>query len=223
MDFRHEGKHEISPGDVLALRARLSAVMAIDPHARDGRYTVSSLYFDTPDGRALREKINGVSRREKFRLRYYNSDTSLVLLEKKMKIDGLCSKLQTAVPREEAMALVRGEYQAFSRDGPPLLQELYGKMATQGLRPRTVVRYTREPFIYTPGNVRVTLDYNIRAGTDCGEFLDPDGCTIPLPNNAAVLEVKWDSFLPSVIRDLVQIPGVRTGAFSKYAACRVYG
>lgn len=31
MDFRHEGKHEISPGDVLALRARLSAVMAIDP------------------------------------------------------------------------------------------------------------------------------------------------------------------------------------------------
>ena len=101
--------------------------------------------------------------------------------------------------------------------------ELYQKMAVHGLRPRAIVQYTREPFVYAPGNVRVTLDYHIRTGTISNEFLNPDCCTIPIPNNPAVLEVKWDSFLPSIIKDLVQNPGTRTAAFSKYAACRIYG
>ncbi len=222
MDFRHEWKHEISMGDVLSLRSRLQAVMSTDLHASGGSYTVNSLYFDTPSDRALREKINGVSRREKFRLRYYNSDASAVLLEKKLKIDGLCAKLQANLPKEKAMALTQGRYRIFEQNGPPLLLELYQKMAVQGLQPKAIVRYTREPFVYAPGNVRVTLDYHIRTGADCARFLDPDCCTIPIPGDTAILEVKWDSFLPSIIRDLVQTPGTRTGAFSKYAACRTY-
>ena len=37
-------------------------------------------------------------------------------------------------------------------------------MCSQCLRPKTIVDYTREPFVYGPGNVRITLDYNIRTG-----------------------------------------------------------
>ncbi len=223
MDFRHEIKHEISPCQIPALRSRLSAVMGLDPHAPDGRYLISSLYFDTTDNRALKEKLNGVSRREKFRLRYYNGDTSLILLEKKLKVDGLCAKLQTELTREDALSLAHGEYRVFDGSGPPLLRELHRKMALWGLVPRVIVQYTREPFIYAPGNVRVTIDYHIRTCAACGEFLEPGCPTIPIPNDTAVLEVKWDSFLPSIIRDIVQTPGTRTGSFSKYAASRVYG
>ena len=64
MDFRHEWKHEINIADAMILRQRLSAVMETDPHAVDGRYLVRSLYFDDPADRALREKIDGVNRRE---------------------------------------------------------------------------------------------------------------------------------------------------------------
>ncbi len=223
MNFRHEWKHEIPLGDVQYLRSRLSAVMCIDQYAKNGSYTVNSLYFDTPDNRALREKINGVGHREKFRLRYYNNDTSAVLLEKKLKTGGLCAKLQAELALEDTLALVHGKYKIFERNCPPLLLELYQKMAVQGLRPRTIVQYTREPFVYAPGNVRVTLDHHIRTGTISCEFLDHGCCTIPIPNDPAVLEVKWDSFLPSIIRDIVQNPGTRTAAFSKYAACRIYG
>ena len=187
------------------------------------RYVISSLYFDTPDNRALREKLNGVSRREKFRLRYYNGDTSLILLEKKLKVDGLCAKLQTELTHEEALSLAHGEYRVFDSGGPPLSRELHRKMALLGLGPRVIVQYTREPFIYAPGNVRVTIDYHIRTCAACGEFLAPGCPTIPIPNDTAVLEVKWDSFLPSIIRDIVQTPGTRTGSFSKYAASRIYG
>lgn len=83
MDFRHEWKHEIGQGDLLALRARLRAVMAWDEHSVNGKYEIRSLYFDNLADRALREKIDGVNSREKFRVRYYNGDTSFILLEKK--------------------------------------------------------------------------------------------------------------------------------------------
>lgn len=104
----------------------------------------------------------------------------------------------------------------------PLIRELHAKMTLQGLRPRTLVDYFREPFVYSPGNVRVTLDYDLRTGLDCVDFLNPDCVTIPTPDNPVILEVKWDAFLPDIIRDAVQIPGRRAGAFSKYAACRMY-
>ena len=76
--------------------------------------------------------------------------------------------------------------------------------------------------IYAPGNVRVTLDYNIRTGLSCTDFLNVSCPTIPVPENPAILEVKWDAYLPDVVRDIVQLPGRRAGAFSKYAACRMY-
>ena len=40
---------------------------------------------------ALREKLDGVSHREKFRLRCYNGDDSYLVLEKKSKVGGLCA------------------------------------------------------------------------------------------------------------------------------------
>lgn len=106
--------------------------------------------------------------------------------------------------------------------GQPLIQELYCKMKVQGLRPRTLVEYIREPFVYGPGNVRVTLDYDIRTGLRCVDFLNPYCLTIPAKDAPAILEVKWDAFLPDIIRDAVQLPQRPAGAFSKYAACRMY-
>lgn len=107
--------------------------------------------------------------------------------------------------------------------GRPLIQELYWKIKTAGLRPKTIVDYTRDAYIFPAGNVRVTLDFNIRTGLGSTDFLNPSCITVPAGDVPAILEVKWDEFLPSVIRDAVQLPGRHTSAFSKYAACRIYG
>lgn len=223
MEFRHEWKHPITRSDLLALRARLSAVMAKDPHAVNGRYQIRSLYFDDPWDRALREKIDGVNRREKFRVRWYNADASLVLLEKKSKVNGLCSKVQAALSPGEVKAILAARPEGLRESPHPLVRELAMKMRAQGLAPKTVVDYTREPFVCPAGNVRVTLDYDIRTGMDHGDPFDPRFVTVPAPWAPAILEVKWDAFLPDVIRDIVQVPTTHTAAFSKYAACRVYG
>lgn len=223
MDFRHEWKHEINYSDMLILRQRLKAVMKPDENAVDGKYFIRSLYFDNISDKALREKIDGVNCREKFRIRYYNNDTSLIHLEKKSKINGLGNKQSASITAEEAQKIVDGDFDWMINSDRPLVQELYSKMKSQGLRPKTIVDYTREPFVFSAGNVRVTLDYDIRTGLYCTDFLNPDCITIPAGNAPIILEVKWDEFLPSVIRDIVQLESRRTAAFSKYAVCRIYG
>ena len=220
--YRHEWKHEIQYVDLLTIRQRLRAVAIPDPHAKDGKYLIRSLYFDNLNDKALREKVDGVNRREKFRIRYYNGDLNLIHLEKKSKVSGLGTKYSAGLSAEEAQAIVDGRLDWMMDSGRSLVQELYTKMKFQGLRPRTIVDYTREPFIYGPGNVRVTFDYNIRTGLGCMDFLNPDCITIPAVDAGIILEVKWDNFLPSIIRDAVQTPGRRVTAFSKYAQCRMY-
>lgn len=223
MKYRHEWKHEINYGDMLVLRKRLSAVMKRDDHAIDGKYLIRSLYFDNASDKALREKIDGVNIREKFRIRYYNNDTSFIQLEKKSKRNGLCLKDSATLSKEQARAVADDDYTWMTDSGVPLIQDLYGKMMSQGLRPKTIVDYTREPFVFAPGNVRVTLDYNIRTGMNCTDFLDPDCVTVGAGDAPIILEVKWDEYLPDIIRDAVQLPNCRVSAFSKYAACRIYG
>lgn len=223
MKYRHEWKHEISYGDMLVLRQRLSAVMKRDVHAIDGKYLIRSLYFDNASDKALREKVDGVNIREKFRIRYYNNDTSLIHLEKKSKVNGLCLKDSVTLTQEQAQAIANGDYDWMVDSGVPLVQELYSKMMSQGLRPKTIVDYLREPFVFAPGNVRVTLDYNIRTGMNCTDFLNPNCVTVPAGDAPIILEVKWDEYLPDIIRDAVQLPNCRVGAFSKYAVCRIYG
>lgn len=208
----------------MILRQRLCMVMSPDAHAENGQYHIRSMYFDTPTDTALREKLAGVSQREKFRIRYYNGDASHINLEKKSKCIGLGNKKKARMSAEEVQRLLDGDIEWMRDSGDrSLLYELYQKMIMQGLQPKTIVDYTREPFVYAPGNVRVTLDYDLRLALHCRDFLDPDCLTIPAGDPPVILEVKWDEFLPDVIRDIVQLDGRKTSSFSKYAACRIYG
>ncbi len=221
--YRHEWKHQINYSDLLSIRSRLRAVARPDPHAKDGKYLIRSLYFDDADDRALKEKIDGVNMREKFRIRYYDLDTSVIHLEKKSRLNGLGTKYSADINPEEAQKIVDGDIDWMLGADRPLIRELYCKMRNRGLKPKTIVDYTREPFVYGPGNVRVTLDYDIRTGLNCTDFLNSECVTIPAGNDSIILEVKWDEYLPDIIRDAVQTENVRAEAFSKYAQCRIYG
>lgn len=223
MEYRHEFKHEISYSDLIAIRQRLKAVAEPDRHTIDGKYEIRSLYFDDIFDTALREKADGVNIREKFRIRYYNGDLSFISLEKKSKINGLCKKDSVVITAEEAQKIADSDTDWMKDSTNPLITELYIKMKNKLLRPKTIVDYTREPFVYRYGNVRVTLDYNIRTGMYCTDFLNTDCVMLPVRESPIILEVKWDEFLPSVIRDAIQLHGRRSSPYSKYAACRIYG
>lgn len=223
--LRHEFKHNINISDYMSLSQRLKAIAKQDPYADErGKYKVRSLYFDNLDDKALREKIHGLNNREKFRIRYYNDDFNYIKLEKKGKINGLCYKQAARLTKKQCESIIIGDIQWMRHSTQPLLIELYTKMNTQQLRPRTLVDYQREPYIYKPGNVRITLDSEIRSGLNSIEMFNQEIPTMKIPNpSAIILEVKYDEFLPSVIRDIIQVNDRQHTAFSKYAVCRVYG
>ena len=221
--LRHELKHSINPQDDLLLTSRLRKLFRHDTHADShGSYRVSSCYFDTPYDKALRQKVDGVNQREKFRLRYYGSDTSFIRLEKKFKINGLCGKHSAKLTAEQARQILSGDIGFLLDSGHPLLLELYSKMRGQLLAPKTIVTYDREAFLYEPGNVRITLDRNLRSGLASVDFLNPQLNHTSVHDGLTVLEVKYDEFLPELVRMAVQLPNRQASAYSKYAVCRRY-
>ena len=219
--MRHEFKHQISPQEDLVLSGRLRRLFPHDRHAGpDGSYRVTSLYFDTPYDAALREKLDGVDRREKFRLRYYGEDPAWLKLEKKFKVNGLCGKRSARLSREEGERLLARDLDFLLDREEPLLAELYHKLRGSLLAPRTAVCYDREAFLYPPGNVRVTLDRKLRTSRTAQDFFRPDRFLLRPLDGLTVLEVKYDAFLPGLVRRAVQVPGRRAAACSKYALCR---
>lgn len=223
MQFRHEMKIEISKADFFELRMRLNAVMKRDANGDSGKYEIRSLYFDTPDDRALKEKIDGVNRREKYRIRLYNRNADFIKLEVKRKIANLTNKESCLIDRERVQAILDGDTAWMPLYENALVRDLYDRMKYEGFKPKTIVEYTREAFLHEAGNVRVTLDYDIRTGVNAQDFLKPDAVTVPVWDDRILLEVKWDEFLPDLVRDAVRIDGRGAGAFSKYAQARIYG
>jgi len=104
-----------------------------------------------------------------------------------------------------------------------LLLEFYSKMKRDVLEPKTIVEYTREPYIMDAGNVRVTIDSNIKTSINNTDFLDKNAPMIPIRENSTILEVKYDNFLPEIVKNMVNMGTMRTSAFSKYGESRMYG
>lgn len=221
LTFRHELKHAVNDAEASLLSSRLACLFARDAHAgKQGRYRVTSLYFDTPYDKALREKFEGVDRREKFRLRYYGDDLSFIRLERKIKVNGTCAKQKTRLTYDQAKALMEGECAFLLQTDDVLCLELYAKMRGELLRPRVVVRYEREAYTYAPGNTRITLDRNLHTSMRTLDFLEPGSGRVPAADGLSVLEVKYDEYLPNVVRAVLDPLGRQAHAYSKYALCR---
>lgn len=225
LNFRNEIKHYINMSDYLGIRSRLMQIMRIDKNSNaDREYKIRSLYFDNIKDKVLMEKIHGINRREKFRIRFYNDDHSFIRLEKKSKINGLCSKISEPILKDECKRIVNGDIDFLKESKKGLFVELYSKMKWDLLKPKTIVDYTREAYVYPVGNVRITFDKNIRTGIYSKNLFDKDLPTVnSIDNRYIVLEVKYDEFLPEIIQHIIQTNDRRAEAISKYAAARIYG
>ncbi|SMP38218.1 polyphosphate polymerase domain-containing protein [Anoxynatronum buryatiense] len=221
MNGRHELKYHINASDYAQLRMRLQTVARLDENVGDDDgYIIRSLYFDNYSDKAVVEKLSGLSRREKFRLRYYNDDTSLIRLEKKSKENRLTYKESTVIKAAQCAALLAGEYDCLKTPDEPLFMELYTKIRYQNLRPKSIVEYHREAYTYHAGNVRVTFDSNIRTANWVAGFLNRHMTTIPAAKTI-ILEIKYDGFLPDIISDILQIGWRNQTEFSKYVVGRL--
>lgn len=211
---RHELKFYISPSDAAILEKKLEYLLSYDEHGTDGVYQVKSLYFDDFYDQALSGKMEGDMKLPKFRVRIYNEDLSRKKLERKLKRGDMVFKTSIPISGEEYFRF-RKHSECFSHVFP----DLKGSF----LRPRVIISYRRKAFVYEPGNVRITIDSQIRASINQNPCLYRPACMInlPAPENM-VFEVKYTGLFPDHLRVIFQEVGYRQ-SISKYAAGRLAG
>jgi len=219
--WRNEWKYWISWEQYHILRHRLQPLARRDAHTdQGGEYRVRSLYFDTVSESHAFEKLSGISRRAKYRIRIYNFDDDWGRLEIKHR-DGLrVAKESVKLSRNEVEGLLARDIPK-SRARAPALVKLQMGLRHSGAQPSCIVDYIREPYIYGPGNVRITFDKYLRAGPWCRRLYDPELPMLTVPGEGAmILEVKYDGFLPLVIKRLFPPSIQGPVAISKYMLCR---
>ncbi len=225
ISYRSEHKTIISVLDGNVIEHRLKKLLPYDQYSSsNGKYTVSSLYFDSIGNRALQEKIDGVAVREKFRIRYYNRDTSFIRLEKKIKNFQRTSKFQATVSLDFVQRILNDDCYSEIPNNSDLVREFLIKKKIYMLHPVSCVHYERTAYHYAVNDVRITLDRNIHSQSSFfGRTLQSFKSSLPIINHGSmILEVKYNHFLPSFIQNLLLIPNMVLTAASKYAASRIY-
>ena len=224
LEYRHELKYVVSVQQIECLRGRIQSLMSLDSHVDEKKkYNIRSIYFDDYRNTCYFENEDGTSPREKFRMRIYNAEQEEVHLELKRKERGKTHKDSCILTQVQCTAFLKGTALPVCREDSALLQRFCFKYRAELYRPKVIVEYEREPYVYKNGNVRVTFDTDIRSSNCIDRFFDKKIFSRPvMPSGYHLMEVKYDEYLPDPIYVSLQLDHLQQTTFSKYYLCRKY-
>ncbi len=216
--MRHELKYILTPIQYELLRNQLKWVLQPDEHASEtGDYFIRSIYFDSPDRVALKEKISGINRRKKYRMRFYNGNAEFCRLECKEKTGSRIQKISCALTGQQANNLLgMGDKDAATET--ELLKEMRLLISSEGYKPVVTVDYLREAYVLPLSDLRITFDKELAWGpvSDC---MTHERYLANVYGDHVILEVKYNEYLPEHISAILSsVAPVQTAA-SKYVAC----
>lgn len=222
--YRQEKKYFMTLMDMAQLSAKLGKVMLQDAHNGAQGYSIRSLYFDTLNERDYQDKLCGLELRRKLRLRIYDTGADFAMLEMKQKQGSYQKKRSLRISRQDAAALIDGAYHCLLHYPDPFAAECYGLLHLHCYRPKTIVEYRRRAYIAKENKIRITFDHDIRATESSFELFSPrlNLCPVLDPFHV-VLEVKYNGFLLSYIKDLVNNANRSELSVSKYCLARSAG
>ncbi len=224
LPLRHELKYFINEAQYFVLSGILDQVLQRDPNGDEyNEYHIRSLYFDTVYNTAFYDKVDGDPTRDKYRIRIYNFSDKVIKMECKTKVGSLISKRSQSIPRLLCEQLMAGDPAGLETTRSGLLNDVYREMTVNLLRPVVIVDYVREAYLHPAEEVRITFDKQLRTGMWSKDLFNPELPTIsPFDNNEMILEVKYNRFLPTYIRDILNTycSGALPSAISKYTWCR---
>jgi hypothetical protein len=224
-NIRYERKYVLSIKEYYKLKNKLLTYFKPDIHGKNGKYIVSSLYYDTKELKMFYEKEDGEKNRLKVRLRTYKfSDGSNALkegyvnLEIKKRNNLSVSKKKIFLNENFAKKII--DNSSLYMDKTPLdptLIELAYITSLNKLVPIVVIIYEREAFfsIFGP-QIRLTFDHNLNFRST---NLTPNDITngLPsLPTEYIIMEIKYNTILPIYLTKLIEENSLCLSTFSKY-------
>lgn len=207
---RREQKYLITISQYEELLKRMNPYMRADKYGDNGKYTVTSLYFESPDRKIYFETKNKLRFRQKLRLRVYD-DTNIygtAFFEIKQKHKKVVNKRRMLLPLMEAYRYLYSPgipLESFETSNLQVLKEIHHFRLLYQLQPEMIVSYDRHALHgLDDADLRVTFDFNLRCRNDdlyletgpYGEhFIDP---------NLVVLEVKVNDSVPLWLTRILQ-------------------
>lgn len=219
--LRNERKFSVNTVEFMQKSHYLRQLLHADPHNGVHGYMIRSLYFDTEYDDDFFDKEFGMETRKKLRLRIYDTQSASAVLEMKQKQGKQQRKRSLRLRREDAEKLINCDYSPLLQYPDPFAAECYGLMNARCYRPRTIVDYQREAFIARENNIRITFDHSITATQSSFRLFDPKLLMVPVMDpGMAVLEVKYNGFLLSYIREMLDSIDKSEVSVSKYCMAR---
>lgn len=219
--FRHELKCLISTGQYIEIRQVLKQILHLDANTgEDTEYNIRSLYFDDLYHTAYQEKEDGISIRKKYRIRIYKWQDRVITLECKFKNDRYVRKESLRISRESYERILTGNVGFLLSNDAPIAREFFLDTKERLLRPRVIVEYDREPYVFETGTVRITFDRHLCAIPKEEDMFDGYAQRISvLPEDQMILEIKYTGLLPGGIRHIIKSYGLQVVSSSKYCMC----
>ncbi len=234
---RFELKYVIPLQHAERIKAALRAYLIPDNRgAENGRYSLASLYYDSPDLRCYWEKEYGVRFRRKLRLRRYETGELLteetpVFVEIKQRVDRVTQKRRVALPYGDALRLCNDRQlpapescalhgRTFTDADKRVIDEVFAFVWNYNLRPTSIVRYDRQAFVGTEYDIglRVTFDTSLSFQLQ-PLYLHEQPSSLPMmPPGLVVMEVKANERIPSWLTELIAAHNLPITRISKY--CR---
>lgn len=219
--IRQEKKFLIGTTDRYRLNNCLKQVLMPDEHNGQNGYIVRSLYFDTLYNKDFQDKEDGIELRRKIRLRVYDPKDNLAVLEMKQKEGNNQQKRSLTLKKEDAQEIIKGNYSALLKYKEEFAKECYGIMNMYLYRPKAVVQYNRKAFIAKENNIRITFDTNVIATESSFDIFSENLNMYPVFNkDNTILEVKYNGFLLSYIKDILDNVNKSELSVSKYCLAR---
>jgi len=217
---RYETKYVLNHEKYLNIKNDLQPFMATDKYSANsptGAYLVRSLYFDTFDYQAYKDKLDGFYGRTKFRLRCYSAQKTFlnsISVEIKTKIGNTVEKYTTTVPIDYYDKFINTYH--WPDYVSPVLIDFERSVLLRTLQPVVIVEYHREGMCDLLGDgVRVTFDHMLQSADSNELFPERLFFTKHYPEHI-ILEVKSHNVPPLWLKRIVQRYGLRLVAYSKY-------
>ncbi|MBM3670979.1 MAG: polyphosphate polymerase domain-containing protein [Actinobacteria bacterium] len=222
---RFELKYVVPVRDLAGLRDEIAAYMVRDPHAgADGRYMLSSLYYDTPARDCFWAKLDGLKFRRKLRIRHYEERVSLkgdspVFIEIKQRVDRVTQKRRAVLAYRDALDLCEERViPDHDEQDEAVVHEAFALVVRHDLRPACITTYQREPWMggdYDPG-LRITIDTDLRYRTNDLWLDSKHPGRFMFPPRLAILEIKANDRVPFWLTHLVARNNLQLSRMSKY-------
>ena len=224
---RFELKYVITLKQAEKFKSGLRAYLVPDEHGKNnGRYALSSLYYDSPDLRCYWEKENGIKFRRKLRIRRYETGEALteetpIFLEIKQRIDRVTQKRRAILPYGEALRLCNDrQIPDHAPDDKAVIEEIFVFLWQYNLRPMSIVRYDRQAFMGTEYDIglRVTFDTALSFQSHLLHLHEQPSDLPMLAANLVVMEIKVNERIPYWLTEMIAAHNLPITRVSKY--CR---